>query len=66
MKGASALFFVVMLMLETPDAFDDWPPKLFIRFNENARDCPETTADFFELPDGPPASTLLPDPGLFY
>lgn len=55
-----------MLMFDTPDAFDDYPPLLFIRIMEKTSDYPDITADFLELPEGPPDSTLLPDPGLFY
>ena len=53
-------------MLETPEAFDDWPPKPCILLIEKAKDYPEMTADFLEFPEGPPPdSTLLPEPGLF-
>lgn len=65
-KGGSALFlswFVVKLIFETPDVFDDRPQGIL--FIEKARDYLDITPEFFDFPEGPD-STLLPEPGLFY
>jgi hypothetical protein len=50
--------------LETPEVFE-LCPRLFILFIEKAMEFLDTIGDCFELPEGPPDSTLLPEPGLF-